>query len=188
MKINIFLIFFLLVGGILFGMKSSDKVVTAPFQLNKQPQEYMVKAFVTQYTPEGTLKNQMSADYWAYFPTTKASILTIPHVTVYKPDGTVWHIDAKHGQLQQPTLGSIDKITLEEDVILMRPETLKAIPIKLETKTLHYHPKKQFAESDALITMNKPGLKVTGLGLRAFLDKGSVELLHNVKTYYTITR
>lgn len=188
MKNNLFFILLLLVSGLLFWTKPADKAPEATFQLDKQPQEYMVKAFVTIFTEKGDLKNQLSADYWAYFPTTKTSTLIAPHLTVYKADGTLWHVDAKHGSLQQPTIASIEKIILQDHVILERPQTNKAIPIKLETELLDYHPKKQFAESDQFITMTKPGLKVTGTGLRAFLDKSSVELLHDVKTYYAVAR
>jgi LPS export ABC transporter protein LptC len=186
MKTYIGLIAIILLGGFLFWVKPADKAAGEDLSLSKRPQEYMIKAFVTFYTEEGNLKNQLSADYWAYFPKIQASLLTTPHLTVYKADGTLWKVDAKKGKLQQPTLGSIEKISLQEKVILERPGTATAMPIKLETEMLDYHPKQQFAEGDQSITLIKPGLKITGIGLRAFLDKGIVELLKNVQTQYVI--
>jgi LPS export ABC transporter protein LptC len=190
MKINLSLLLLVLIVGFLFWMKSIDqsKVAELSVQFDKQPQEYMIQAFVTVFTEKGHIKNQLSADYWAYFPETSLSLLTMPHLTIHKPDGTVWNIDAKRGNLAQPTLGTIEKITLTDQVVLKRPATQNVTPITLETETLDYHPKKQYVAGDQLITMTKPGLKITGIGLRAFLDKGSVELLHDVKTYYSVSR
>lgn len=154
---------------------------------NIQPQEYMANAEVQFFSETGTLENRLSANRWAYFPDTQQSQLITPHLTVYKPDGTIWTVDAKRGHLQQPTLGTIEKISLYEQVVVVRPATATAIPIKLETDSLDYHPEKQYAEGAQSVTLTKPGLTIIGIGFRAFLDKSHVELLHDVKTHYTST-
>lgn len=189
MKNNLLL---LLIALLSFGLsalvKSKPEAFPKTHMRKKDPQEYMKNVFVTIYTEQGLLKDELSAHYWAYLPEQKISTLVAPHLTVYRPDGTLWIIDAKKGKIKQPTLGTIEQIALQEEVTLERPATNKVLPIKLETEELRYQPKKQYAESDVFITMTKPDLKITGTGLRAFLDQSSVELLRDVKTYYTVTR
>lgn len=157
------------------------------FQTVKHPQEYMNNVSMWSYHFDGTLKHALHAQYWAYLPESKSSTLMSPHLTVYKPDQTIWHIDAKHGKILQPTMGSIDQVELYENVVVERPATRHAVPIKLETSELRYQPKTQYAETDKFITMSKPDLKITGIGMRAFLDRSFVELLQDVKTSYVAT-
>jgi len=152
--------------------------------LTKRPQEYMTQVSITSFTEEGQLKNHLSAAYWAYLPETQISKLTTPHLTVYRPNNTVWLIDAKQGQIQQPTIGIIEQIKLLDTVVLQRPKTQEALPVIIETDELNYHPKTEFAETDKAITLTKPGLQITGVGLNAYIDKSLVELLHQVKTTY----
>lgn len=184
MKTNIILII-LVLAGLLMLINPFDRKPHNYFRIDKKPQEYMSQVSVTTYTEVGQLKNELSAHYWAYLPELESSNLTKPHLTVYKADGTIWHIDAKEGAASQPTLGAIDSIQLKNDVVLQRQASRNTYPIRLETTALNYQPKKQYAETDQFITMTKPGLKITGRGLRAFIEQGTVELLHNVTTLYT---
>lgn len=161
-----------------------EKTPFTGFRIATKPQEYMRQVSVWAFTETGDLKHYLSADYWAYLPSTQSSILTTPFLTIYKPDKTLWNIQAKKGNIQQPTLGHIDQVELSGTVILHRPATANVMPIKLETENLRYQPKIQYAETEHFITMTKPDLKITGVGMRAFLEKSSVELLHNVKTFY----
>lgn len=170
---------------LLFYVKSADHKPRNR-QAEIKPQEYMANFFVTIFTEDGLIKNKLSGDYWAYQPKINGSTLTTPHLMVYKPDGSVWIIDAKHAFVKQPNIGTFDEITLKNNVIIHRPAMGTITPITLKTETLLYQPSKEYAESDQLVTLIKPDLTVSGIGMRAFLDKDSVELLHNVKAAYTL--
>ncbi len=188
MRNNLILIAFALLSfGIGTLIKSTPSSLEGMNITIRKPQEYMKEIFVTIFTEQGLLKDELTANYWAYLPAAQISTLITPHLTVHRPDGTIWTINAKKGEIKQPTLGTIEQIALQQDVVLERPATKTAVAIKLETNELQYQPKKKYAESDQLITMTKPDLKITGIGLRAFLDQGLVELLRDVKTYYTLT-
>lgn len=166
---------------------SSSKSLSTINTKNKQPQEYMSNAQVQFYSDTGMLENQLSAIRWSYFPDKQTSEIITPHLIVYKADGSTWTVDASRGQLQQPTMGLIEKISLFDKVVILRKSTPSIIPIKLETEHLDYHPKKQYAEGEQNVRLTKPGLTIIGVGFRAFLDKGHVELLNDVQTYYTNT-
>jgi LPS export ABC transporter protein LptC len=173
--------------GLLFFVKSQDPKPQQNTQTKKNPQEYMTHFFVTVFTTEGLLKNKLSANYWAYQPETEGSTLTTPHLVIYKPDGSLWTINADRGFIKQANIGTLDQIDLHDNVVINRPAAGTIVPLTLETKDLYYQPNKEYAETDQFVVMTKPGLKISGIGMRAFLDKGSVELLRDVKTYYTST-
>ena len=170
---------------LLFLIKPSE--TNQPYQSSsKKPQEYMMQLFVTLFNESGAVKNKLSANYWGYLPEKGISTLTRPHLTLFKPDGVQWFIHSKKGHVTQPNIGIIETITLQENVILERPASDLATAVTVETESLSYQPKKDFAESDDFVRLIKPGVTITGIGLRAPLDKGSVELLSHVKTYYLI--
>lgn len=188
MKKNFILIVFALLSiSLLFFVKSYEHKRRNNIHSEKNPQEYMDHFFVTVFTAEGLLKNKLSANHWAYQPETEGSTLTAPHLVIYKPDGSLWTIDAERGFIQQPNIGNLDQINLQNNVIINRPATGAFVHMTLETDELRYQPKKEYAETDQYVVMTKPGLKISGVGMRAFLNQGSVELLHDVKTYYTST-
>lgn len=156
--------------------------------LDQKPQEYMKDAFVSIYSEEGSLKNELSSQYWAYLPREKISRLVKPYLKIYKKDGSTWLINALKGKALQPTIGTIEQLELQQEVVIERPQTTSLYPLKLETSQITYEPKTEIAKTNQFITMTKPGLKVTGFGMRAYLNQGSVELLQDVKTFYTTTQ
>ncbi len=188
MKNNAILILFAILSLSLLYFIQSEDGSREPLHLkmNLPPQEYMANAYLTSFEENGNLKEEITANRWAYLSEAKISTLSIPHLIIYKPDGTIWFIDAKKGTLKQPSLGTIEQIELQENVVIERPGTTTIVPLKLKTEKMSYQPKKQYAESAEPVVMTKPGLKITGTGLRAFLERDKVELLHNVKTFYLV--
>jgi LPS export ABC transporter protein LptC len=174
----------IIVLSLVFWLSPFEKAKDLSFHIASQPEEYMSEVLVWTFTEAGDLKHKLSAVYWAYRPETSSSTLTTPYLTVYRPDNTIWNINAKRGKVNQPNIGRVEQVELLENVVLERPETKTDMPIKIETEVIRYQPKQQYAETDQFLTLSKPDLKITGTGMRAFLDRSFVELLQNVKTYY----
>jgi LPS export ABC transporter protein LptC len=154
------------------------------------PQEYMKAVKLTIFDTQGAIKNALSAEYWAYSPQTEHSVLNKPKLVIYKPDHSIWEIVAKHAKVNQPNIGAIESIVLSQDVVLQSSQATTAhaahtAQVTVETQSLDYQPEKQYAETAQFVKMTKPALTITGIGLRAFLETNWVELLHDVKTYYT---
>lgn len=170
--------------GLLWVLTPTEKKIPSSFKTQSQPQEYMTQVSVWNFNEEGKLKHFLSAESWSYLPADESSLLTTPHLTVYKPDNSVWKIDAKQGVVTQPNIGTIDQVELQDSVVLQRPAAPSLDPILIETQKICYKPKENKAETDQFITLTKPELKITGVGMRALLDTNSVELLNNVKTHY----
>lgn len=179
---SIFAVFIVL--SLVFWLSPFEKTKEVNFHFANQPEEYMSEVVVWNFSETGNLKHHLSADYWAYLPETASSTLTTPKLIIYKPDHSIWKIDAKQGKVKQPNIGRIEQVELLGSVVMQRPATEKEVPIKVETSVIRYQPKNEYAETDQFITLTKPDLTISGTGMRAYLDKSFVELLHNVKTCY----
>lgn len=161
---------------------SHPRIASTIFE--KKPQEYMQHAHIRVFNEQGFLKDELSVSNWAYRSEQSLSTLTAPFLTIHKPNGTIWTLRAKSGTITQPTLGDFEKIVLKETVVLERIQAHRTDPLKLETDELCYIPKEQSVTTEQRVTLNKPGLRMTGIGLRALLDQNTVTLLKDVKTEY----
>jgi LPS export ABC transporter protein LptC len=157
------------------------------FQRQQFPQEYLQHFSVTLFASQGSPAEILSAETWSYRPEHKSSYLNAPRLTLYKPQGIQWHISADQGQTLQFTLGQIEQIDLSGHVCIERSPSQTTPFVRLETTELRYQPQQHYAETAQFVKMTKPGLEITGQGLRAFLETNAVEILHHVQTVYKPT-
>lgn len=149
------------------------------------PQEYMKTILLQAFRPDGKIKQQLKAEHWAYRPETQQSTLEQPFLIVYQADGSHWFIHSQKGFVKQRSLGSVQSIELQKNVVLERPAMQAQTPINVYTETLHYDPNTTYAHSDAWVDIHKGSFKISGLGLRGYLNRDSLELLKDVKSTYT---
>lgn len=154
---------------------------------NRIQQEYMHNVVVTHFTETGVIKDQIYANYWAYLPALGHSTLLQPQIHITKPTGAKWLIQAKHGKARHTTLDSkISKLDLDENVIIKRLADNDFIPITMTTEQISYFPETDFVATDKYVEMDKPGFHLTGIGLKGYLNKDTIQLLKEVKTHYEI--
>ena len=154
---------------------------------NRIQQEYMQNVVVTHFTETGVIKDQIYANYWAYLPALGISTLLHPQIHITKPTGAKWVIQAEHGKAWHTTLDSkISKLELDENVIIKRLNDNNFIPITMQTEQISYFPDTEFVETDKYVKMDKPGFHLTGIGLKGYLNKDTIQLLKEVTTYYEI--
>ena len=148
-------------------------------------QEYMQNITVTHFTEEGKIKDQLQARYWAYIPAKQASVLQDPHLHLFKANGAEWVVRAKRGEAHHPTLEiKPSKLELTEDVIIERIANNNFTPVIMKTSQLFYFPDLELAETAEFVEMHKPGLIISGVGLKSDLQENIVTLLSKVTTQY----
>jgi len=151
-----------------------------------KPQEYMAMLTITNFNETGKPKETLRADYWAFVPSNGRSDLNNPHVTVYKPNGDIWHLSAHKALAWHLTLG--DKITLldlSEQVLVERTADNFATPTKITTDNMQYIPNKEMLTTKAFISMQQPGLTISGHGMHGFLNNNRIELHEKITTVYS---
>ena len=148
----------------------------------------MSNLVVTHFTETGVIKDQIYASYWAYIPALKNSALTNPKMYLNKPNGAKWIIQANYAKAWHITLESkISKLALEKNVIIERLQTNELVPIVMKTEQVSYFPDDEFVETKQYVEMTKPGLFLSGVGLKGYLNKDVMQLLDKVKTNYETT-
>lgn len=148
-------------------------------------QEYMKDLVVTHYTDTGAIKDQIKAKYWAYLPEKELSTLEQPSLLLFKPNGAEWTVTANDAIAYHKTLDSkISKLDLQKNVQIVRAPTNDFVPVNMHTAQVYYFPDTELVETDKFVEMHKPGVTITGVGLKSDLQKNVVTLLDQVATKY----
>lgn len=153
---------------------------------SNKPQEYMTHITISNYSEQGNTKEILRAEYWEFIPEKGCSDLINPHVTVYKPNGDVWYLTAHKALAWHSTMADkVSKVELYDGVVIERAALNKAAPIKVETLAMQYTPATDMITSEEFVSMQQPGLTISGIGMRGYLDRNWIELHEKITTIYT---
>lgn len=160
-----------------------------PLQLaQNDTQEYMLSLKLYDYNEEGTLKNFISAVDWKFNSNKRQSLIGKPEVTLYKYPSYLYHIKAESGHVMHKALhGQSDLIKLTNNVQVKQQyldDNNKKSGFTLTTQYLEINPETGLATTDQYITIYKPGLMITGIGMNANLKLNQLEIHRDVQTKY----
>lgn len=159
-----------------------------PHREKGKPQEYMSNINICNYDVNGAIKERLQADYWAFIPLSGSSILQMPHVTVYRVNGDVWHLSADKAMAWHPTMrDKITQLDLNVNVVVERTDENNAVPTKITTETIQYFPPTEMLTTKEKIALQQPGILVSGIGMLGYLDKNWIELHDKISTVYQPT-
>ena len=152
---------------------------------NTKPQEYMAELVITNYTDTGSTKEILQADYWEFIPNAVHSALLKPRVTVYKPNGDVWYLSANKAIAWHAKINDkISKVDMQDGVVIERPGINDATPTKIETLAMQYIPSEETISSTEFVSMQQPGLTISGYGMLGRLDRNWIELHEKITTIF----
>ncbi|MGJ3494383.1 lipopolysaccharide exporter periplasmic protein [Piscirickettsia salmonis] len=136
---------------------------------------------ITTFTPKGILRYIITSPTARHFDN-NTSIITTPHLTAIAPTGSNWSVQAQRATVKN------NKVHLSGGVRLHRPKSKTNQALLLTTATLDFDIDKNLATTTKTVTVSEPGTDnyIQGLGLRANLNKGTVQLLQQVQSHYEI--
>ncbi|ODN42506.1 LPS export ABC transporter periplasmic protein LptC [Piscirickettsia litoralis] len=136
---------------------------------------------VATFTAEGALRYIITSPTAKHFDN-NTSTITTPHLTVLAKTGSNWSADAKLATVKN------NIIHLTGNVRLNRPASKLNQAVLLTTSLLNFNIDKNLATSSEKVTVSEPGTSnyIQGTGLRADLNKGTVQLLKQVRSHYEI--
>lgn len=170
---------------ILIKQQDNDK----PLQLaQNDTQEYMLGLKLYDYNEQGALKNFISAVAWKFTSNKRQSLITKPDVTIYKYPNYLYNIQAESGHVIHKELhDQSDLIKLTNNVRVKQQyldNSSKKSGFTLTTEYLEITPETGLATTDQYITIYKPGLMITGIGMNANLKLNQLEIHKDVQTKY----
>ncbi len=128
----------------------------------------------------GRLRHRVWAERGRHYADDDSTELDAPRAELYRPDEPPWRARARQGWLS----GDGERVRLEGAVDIRRPAAAGRRPVSLRTEALTLLPRRDYAETDVAVHYRTTGLDVDGVGMRAFLDQGRVELQSRVRGTY----
>ncbi|SCZ50608.1 LPS export ABC transporter periplasmic protein LptC [Thiohalomonas denitrificans] len=146
-------------------------------QVHRQVPDYFLSDFTaTTMGPTGQPEYRLSAVRMDHFPDTDTAELVQPRVVLYGEGEANWHARSDRGQVGP---GS-EVVYLSGNVEIHQPGGDGGPPRMLLTDHLRMYPQRDYAETDAAVTITGPQTQINGVGMRAYFAQQRLELLSEV--------
>ncbi|PCI38677.1 MAG: LPS export ABC transporter periplasmic protein LptC [Thiotrichales bacterium] len=156
-----------------------------PTTTTEAPQEYMLNVALLQFNTNGRMQRKLTAKKWSYFHSKQQSYLEQPKLTVYKDNGSIWHLHSDNSTAKQTSIAQKPEyFLLRNNVVMQRMAAINIMPVKFSTSEAYFYPETELLTSSKQVRMEKPGTVISGRGLRSYMNRQYAELLENVKTTY----
>lgn len=183
-RINYIVLFLLLVGAAL----STWLVIQTRLSLHatatnspNNPDQFMNGAIFNRMDESGQLQDQFSAVHLVHFIKNNATNFTQPNLLVFKQNEPPWHITADEGH----AVRGDDEIEIDHNVRIEQAGNVARPHTVITTTSLTIYPDKKLATTNQLVTGTQPGAKITAIGLRADMMHNTIDLLSQVRGFYT---
>ncbi|WP_018717629.1 LPS export ABC transporter periplasmic protein LptC [Arhodomonas aquaeolei] len=162
-----------------FGGRDDGGTGTAPPVREPEARYYATEVRIVATDADGNPSDELRAQRAAYFPGADRWEMQQPRWQGRR-NGRPWHGRARRAEAT-PIGDHERRIVLNGDVELHReaPD-----PLTLLTDTLTLEPARDYAETDAAVTLRTPASEMTGVGARAWMDRQQVRLLAKVRGTY----
>lgn len=166
----------------------SPEIATKSTDANNDILEETMKGVsAKRYDKNGKLIQVLEMDSWSHLKGQTTTQMLQPHLTVYQDNGSCLTVSSAQGEGYQSKMGSqIDQLKLINQVNVKQTNPKTQSWWELRTTSLLLFPKdpNPRALTDDKVTVYAPSLKIEAQGLRADLNRETVEFLHQVKTFY----
>ena len=123
------------------------------------------------------------ADYLEHFPDDDTIVITRLNLAMYRKDLPPWTAQANQGVVYEEG----ERVELSGEVELYRPATGRDESLTLKTTQLTVYPRREYAETDAAVTITGDRSETQATGMRLDMQQGLLELLADTRGTYEIT-
>lgn len=134
-----------------------------------------------QFDELGQKQGEMDSPKLLHFASEDSSVLTTPLITLYSKDNKApWSISSQTGK----TFNGTEKVDLIDNVVIHQPPGAQNQDTTITTSLLHIFPNQNLANTDKPVTLVQSGVKITSVGMNAYLDQKHVTLLSQARGFY----
>ena len=141
---------------------------------------FLNQATIISFNPQGIPKSQISGSRLLHYPGDEDAELIDPHITLHRDKGSPILITADKGWVNKDGT----RVFFKGHTVVERKMSEFNSFSRLDTPELTIWPHKEFAETDKHVKITTDTTVATGIGMKAYLDKGRYYLLNNVKGHY----
>ncbi|MEW6354426.1 MAG: LPS export ABC transporter periplasmic protein LptC [Pseudomonadota bacterium] len=162
-------------------LRTLDDFAPPAVRISHDPDYTMEDFTVTAMGVTGKPEHRLQAAYMAHYPDDMTTEFTQPHITVYRSDGSApWHIHAERGWMA----ADHKFILLRGDVLIENPDAPPLRVVRLTTRELRVLADEEYAETDQPVTIRSKTGVTKGVGMKAYLKDGRLQLLSQVRGSY----
>ncbi len=146
-----------------------------------RPDIFMQDVKVVETDETGKVVKHLTSPKLVHYPKDDKTQITQPVYVVYQDNQKQpWVIKATMGT----SYNGGKKIVLQDNVNIHESQGTNNQDTLITTSSLTYFPKKDLASTKKPVTIQKPNLKITAIGMNAFLAEKRVDLLSNTRGIY----
>lgn len=165
---------------LLTSMETTPRII--PREALHEPDYFLHKFAATTLNHEGKAQHRLEADYLEHYPDNDTIEITRLKLELYRKDLPPWTARAEQGIVYERG----ERIELSGNVRLHRPATADGEAMTLLTETLTVYPQREYAETDAAVTITGEHSKTRAVGMRLDVGQGLLELLSDTRGTYVI--
>lgn len=144
---------------------------------------YYVRDFtIVTMNPAGQLTRSLSSESLNHFLTTEITLLDKPRLKIFAiGDSPEWRLRANHGRVS----GDGEELFLSGDVKIDRESRAEDLPLQILTSEITIQPDKDYAETDAPVSITQGDSKISSTGMQAWLkEPGHIKFNSKTRGYY----
>lgn len=146
-----------------------------------RPDSFMKQVTAIQTDINGKISRRLVSPELHHIPNKDMTLLEQPVYVIYSQDGKKpWTIKALHGT----SFNGGKSILLKDKVNIHEPQGTKNDDMRILTSKLTYYPSTDYATTDKHVTIKKPDLLVTAIGMQAYLKIKQIKLLSHTRGVY----
>jgi len=144
--------------------------------------DFFLKNFTSNQTKsDGLTKFSLSGKKMENYKYLNLTFMHLPKYTRYKNGLPESRIIGQKGELNS----DLEKIIIQENVVLTRLETPTKKALNLYTNQLNIFTKEEIVTSDLPVKIiQEPNIEISGTGVRYDKKESTIKLLKNVKVHY----
>ena len=141
-----------------------------------EPDLYMEKATITQFTEDGTVSYKLLSSEVRHYEDDRITRLVAPTMTLFRAPQPPWFARSNEGFVRDTDAAdgkTAEVIFLRDDVHLEQREPTR---IEIMTPTLYVYPDRQFAETDQPVIIDTTSGRTTAVGMSGDLNTSLLNL------------
>jgi lipopolysaccharide export system protein LptC len=147
------------------------------------PASFVEGVTVVQMDQFGNVADEFHAPMMWHYSDDNTTDIDSPEITLYKDNQPPWKITAVRGRVN----GNNKSVLLWDNVEASQAASPHMPSTRILTTAITVYPQRKYAETDQVVTALQPGAMMKSLGLRADMQRGTIELLAHVRGTYAST-
>ena len=174
----IIIVFILLIATFFLRYEKNNQPDISSDSTVKEPVEFFLnQSLTTRYRSNGTVHYRFNSDKLEYFKDSDIAMVNEPRMVIYNEQANQWYISASKAKVLAGGKG----MRLEGDVRIWKTDAV----LEIITDELYVIPEREYAETNALVTLKSTSGLTKSMGMRVDLKNEKFQLLSQVKgTYY----